>query len=45
MTKSTEQEPRKQTTGKGGVGQGGQDKQGRPLTKDGHPDHRMKMEK
>jgi len=36
---------RHEANGQGSVGQGGTDKQGHPLTKDGHVDHRIKSEK
>jgi hypothetical protein len=42
---TTEQDKRHHDNGQGAVGKGGQDKQGHPLTKDGHPDHRMKSNK
>jgi|GEM_PF-5567852 len=45
MTKSIKRDARHPANGQGSVGRGGRDKQGRPLTQDGHPDHRIKSEK
>jgi hypothetical protein len=45
MANDDKQDQRQQDNGQGAVGKGGEDEQGRPLTKDGQPDQRVNADK